>query len=168
MSIQDLFEQVGNYPLIIIGFFALPPLLAWLMAQFTIPKEGPLTAWDYGYSVLIYLVGVPGTVAVVLIAYSLFMVRQNLLEVDFLIYFLPVISMVATFLLIARSSDLDRLPGFERLSGLMMLIGLSFLVVLIIFKLRILVGFFASLESLVAIGIVLFILFKVTARKLFR
>lgn len=167
MSIQDLFEQIGNYPLIIIGFFALPPVLAWAMAQFSVPTEGPLTLWDYGYSVLIYLVGIPGTVSVVLIGYALFMTRQNLLDVDFLIYFLPVVSMVATFLLIGRSSDLDRLPGFERLSGLMMLIGLSFLVVLIIFKLRILVGFFASMESLVGIGIVLFILFKVTAKKLF-
>lgn len=142
-------------------------MLAWLMTRFSVPQEGPLSAWDYGYSVLIYLVGIPGTISVVLIGYSLFMVRQNLLEVDFLVYFMPVISMVVTFLLIGRSSDFDRLPGFERLSGLMMLIGLTFLVVLIIFKLRILVGFFASMESLVAIGIVLFILFKVAAKKLF-
>ena len=167
MSIQDLFEQVGNYPWYIMGFFALPPLLAWIMAQFDITSEGPLTAWDYGYSVLIYLVGIPGTISVVLIGYSLFMVRQNLLEVDFLIYFLPVISMVATFLLIGRYSDLDRLPGFGRLSGLMMLIGLTFLVLLVVFKMRILVGFFASIESLVVIGIVIFILFKVAAKKLF-
>ena len=167
MSIQDLLEQVGNYPLFIVAFFALPPALAWLMAQFRVPATGPLTPWDYGYSVLIYLVGIPGTISVVLIGYSLFMVRQNLLEVDFLTYFLPVISMVVTFLLIGRSSDFDRLPGFERLSGLMLLIGLTFLVVLIIFKLRILVGFFASMESLVVMGIVLFILFKVAAKRLF-
>lgn len=167
MSIQFLLDQIGNYPLLIIGFFSLPPMLAWLMTRFSVPQEGPLSAWDYGYSVLIYLVGIPGTISVVLIGYSLFMVRQNLLEVDFLVYFMPVISMVVTFLLIGRSSDFDRLPGFERLSGLMMLIGLTFLVVLIIFKLRILVGFFASMESLVAIGIVLFILFKVAAKKLF-
>jgi len=167
VSIQDLLEQIGKYPLFIIGFFALPPMLAWLLAQFGTHKEGPLTAWDYGYSVLIYLVGIPGTISAVLIGYSLFMVRQNLLEVDFLLYFLPVISMLVTFLLISRSSDFDRLPGFERLSGLMLLIGLTFLVVLIIFKLRILVGFFASMESLVAIGIVIFILFKIAAKKLF-
>lgn len=167
MSIQDLIELVGNYPVVLVGSFAVPPLLAWLMAQFSTTDGGPLTPWDYCYSVLIYLVGVPGTISMVLIAYSLFMVRQNLLEVNFLIYFLPVISMVVTFLLIGRNSDFDRLPGFERLSGLMMLIGLTFLVLLIIFKLRILVGFFASMESLVAIGIVLFVLFRVAAKKIF-
>ena len=166
-SVQDLLDQLGKYPWFVIGFFVLPPALAWLMAQFNVPRQGPLTVLDYGYSVLIYLVGIPGTVSAVLIAYALFMVRQNLLDVNFLIYFLPVISMVATFLLIGRNSDLDRLPGFERLSGLMMLIGLSFLVVLIIFKMRILVGFFASMQGLIGIGIFFFILFKLAARKLF-
>ncbi len=167
MSIQDLFELVGNYPLFIMGFFVLPPLLAWLMARFDVSGEGPLTAWDYAYSVLIYLVGIPGTISMVLIGYSLFMVRQNLLEVDFLIYFLPVISMGLTFFMVGRDTDLDRLPGFGRLSGLMMLIGLTFLVLLIVFKMRILIGFFASIESLVVLGIVLFILLKFAAKKLF-
>ena len=69
--------------------------------------------------------------------------------------------------MVGRDTDLDRLPGFERLSGLMMLIGLTFLVLLIVFKMRILIGFFASIESLVVLGIVLFILFKFAAKKLF-
>ncbi len=167
MSIQDLFELVGSYPLFIMGFFVLPPFLAWLMARFDVSGEGPLTTWDYAYSVLIYLVGIPGTISMVLIGYSLFMVQQNLLEVDFLIYFLPVISMGLTFFMVGRDTDLDRLPGFERLSGLMMLIGLTFLVLLIVFKMRILIGFFASIESLVVLRIVLFILFKFAAKKLF-
>ena len=41
MSIQDLFELVGNYPLFIMGFFVLPPFLAWLMARFDVSGEGP-------------------------------------------------------------------------------------------------------------------------------
>jgi len=167
MTAQELLDLLGNYPLIILGYFLFPPLLAAGLGVIQAPTEGPRTALDYIYSGLVYLAGIPGTISTVLIAYSLFIVRTNLLEVDFLIYFLPVISMGATFYLIGRRTDFDRLPGFERLSGLMMLIGLTFLIVLIIFKLRIFVGFFASIESLLLLGLILFVLFKVAAKKLF-
>lgn len=168
MSIQGLLDVAGGYPLVLFGFFCVLPLLAWGMGRLPVETEGPLVWSDYGFSILIYLAGMPGTISAVLIAYSLFIVRQNLLQVDFLIYFLPLLSMVLTFYVIGRKVDFDRLPGFERLSGLMMLIGVSFLIVLIIFKLRILVGFFASIESFVALGIVLFVVFKVSAKKLFK
>jgi hypothetical protein len=167
MSAQELFDSIGNYPLIILGYFLFPPLLAAGLGVIQQPAAGPRTPLDYIYSGLVYLAGIPGTISTVLIAYSLFIVRTNLLEVNFLIYFLPVISMGLTFYLIGRKTDFDRLPGFERLSGLMMLIGLTFLIVLIIFKLRIFVGFFASIESLLLLGLILFILFKVAAKKLF-
>lgn len=167
MSAQELFDLISQYPLTILGYFLLPPLLAALLGLLQQTTEGPRTALDYIYSAFIYLAGIPGTISAVLIAYALFIVRTNLLEVDFLIYFLPVISMGATFYLIGRNTDFDRLPGFERLSGLMMLIGLTFLVVLIIFKLRIFIGFFASIESFLLLGLFLFILFKVAAKKFF-
>ncbi|MDK1024234.1 MAG: hypothetical protein QGD92_08390 [Gammaproteobacteria bacterium] len=167
MSAQELFDLISQYPLIILGYFLLTPLFAALLGLLQQTTEGPRTALDYTYSALIYLAGIPGTISAVLIAYALFIVRTNLLEVDFLIYFLPVICMGATFYLIGRKTDFDRLPGFERLSGLMMLIGLTFLVVLIIFKLRIFIGFFASIESLLLLGLFLFILFKVAAKKFF-
>ena len=167
MSAQELFDLLSQYPLFMLGYFLLPPLLAAALGVLQEVTEGPRSALDYVYSALIYLAGIPGTISTVLIAYALFIVRTNLLEVDFLIYFLPVISMGLTFYLIGRKTDFDRLPGFERLSGLMMLIGLTFLIVLVIFKLRIFIGFFASIESLLLLGLILFILFKVAAKKLF-
>ena len=117
---------------------------------------------------MIYLVCIPGVISAVLIGYSLFFVRQNLLEVNFLIYFVPIISMALSFFLIGRRVSFNRLPGFGRLSGLMMMIGLSFLVVLALFKLRLIIGFFGSLESLVVIGIVVFLMFKYASSKLFK
>lgn len=168
MTIQELIDLLGAYSEWILGIFAVPPAAAWVLGLLPVRRTGPLTFWDYAYSVIIYLVGIPGMISAVLIAYSLFIIRQSLLQVDFLVYFLPVASMAATFYLIKRVVDLDRLPGFDRLSGLMLLIGLTFLVVFVLFKLRILVGFFASLEVLVGLGLVLFVLFKVAVGKLFR
>jgi hypothetical protein len=167
MSAQELFDLLSQYPLFVLGYFLLLPLVAAGLGVLQPRHEEPPTLLDYVYSMLVYMAGVPGSVSTVLIAYSLFIVRTNLLEVDFLIYFLPVISMGMTFYLIGRKTEFDRLPGFERLSGLMMLIGLTFLVILIIFKLRIFVGFFASVESFLLLGLILFVLFKVAAKKLF-
>ncbi len=168
MTIQDLIDQLGHQGPFIALYFALPPLLVWSLGFVAYDREGRIMFFDYAYSVLIYLVCIPGVISAVLIGYSLFLVRQNLLEVNFLIYFVPVISMGLSFFLIGRRVSFDRLPGFGRLSGLMMMIGLSFLVVLALFKLRLIIGFFASLESLMAIGIAVFLMFKYASAKLFK
>ncbi|HJL60314.1 MAG TPA: hypothetical protein QF517_00040 [Pseudomonadales bacterium] len=168
MTIQDLIDQLGNYGFYIAFYFVLPPLFGWSLGFVTYNREGRIMFFDYVYSVLIYLVCIPGVISAVLIGYSLFFVRQNLLEVNFLIYFVPIISMALSFFLIGRRVSFNRLPGFGRLSGLMMMIGLSFLVVLALFKLRLIIGFFGSLESLVVIGIVVFLMFKYASSKLFK
>ena len=168
MSLQDLIDLVGNYGLLIAIYFVVPPLSGWLMGYLSYDRNGEIQIWDYVYSVLVYLVGIPGVISSVLIGYSLFFVRQNLLEVNFLIYFLPVISMALSFFMIGRRISFERLPGFDRLAGLMILIGLSFLVVLALFKLRLIIGFFASMETLAVIGIAVFILFQYASAKLFK
>ena len=168
MTIQDAIDLIGNYTLAISLYFALPPMLGWLMGYLPYDRQGEGVTWDYVYSILIYLVGIPGVISAMLIGYSLFFVRQNLLEVNFLIYFLPLISMGLSFYLIGRRISFDRLPGFDRLTGLMILIGLSFLVVLALFKLRLIIGFFASMETLAVIGIAVFVLFQYGSSKLFK
>jgi hypothetical protein len=75
--------------------------------------------------------------------------------------------MIATFTIIGRAVSFDRLPGFGRLWGLMLLIGLTFVVLLLLYKTRILVGFFSSFEALLVLGIVLFGLFDYARRKAF-
>ena len=50
----------------------------------------------------------------------------------------------------------------------MIMIGLSFLVVLALFKLRLIIGFFASIESLAVIGIAVFVVFRYASAKLFK
>ena len=168
MTIQNLIDQLGHYSLFVTLYFVIAPLLVWSLGFVPYDREGRIIFFDYAYSALIYLVCIPGVISAVLIGYSLFLVRQNLLEVDFLIYFVPVISMSLSFFLIGRRVSFDRLPGFGRLSGLMMMIGLSFLIVLALFKLRIIIGFFGSLESLVVIGIIVFAMFHYASAKLFK
>ena len=167
MSVQDLLDNLAAYPIWIMGFMLLPPLLSWILVDYA-DNTRPRYWLDYVLSVLVYIVGVPGVVSAVLVGYGLFFIRQNLLEVNALLYFLPIVSMAATFALIGRKVDFDRLPGFQRLSGLMMLIALTFVVVLLVFKLRIFVGFFASAEALLGLGLILFLAFQFAAARLFK
>lgn len=168
MTIQDGINFIGNYSAFIALYFVIPPLLGWAVGAVPYDREGRVVIWDYVYSALVYLVGIPGMISTVLIGYSLFFVRQNLLEINFLIYFLPIVSMGFSYYVIGRKVSFDRLPGFDRLVGLMILIGLSFLIVLMLFKLRLIIGFFASIETLAVIGIAVFLIFQYASAKLFK
>ncbi len=65
--------------------------------------------------------------------------------------------MVFTLALINKAADFSKLPGFERLSGMIALLAVSFIIILILYKTRIFIGFFGSFEMLLVLGIVIYI-----------
>jgi len=165
-SVEDAIRNIGNYPLYVTAFLCLPAILALIMGFFYEPGFVVRPA-DYFYSVLVYMVCIPGIVACVLIAYTLFFTRGNLLQVNVLVYFMPVIAMIVTLALIKRKTPFKRLPGFDHLAGLMIVIGITFVVLLLIYKTRIFIGFFSSVFSLLLFGVFLFVLLKIGWKKLF-
>ena len=110
----------------------------------------------------------PGLFAAVVTAYTLFFTSANLLEVNALVYLLPVVSMVVTLILLGKNVDLDAVPGFHRLSGLMTLIGVSFAIALAVSKTRVWLFFGGSIFLLFAIAAVAFVFMRWGARALFR
>ena len=50
---------------------------------------------------------IPGIMSAVLIAYTLFLTRTNLLQVNLLVYFLPLLGMGLTYYLIGRNVSFD-------------------------------------------------------------
>ena len=168
MTIEQLLAAIGAHPWLVLGYLALPPLASWLLGMVKYPRSGTKHLWDYVYSVLIYLATIPGVFSATLLGYSLFFIRQNLLNVNLLLYVGPVISMITTLVLCQRKVAMSRLPGFDRLSGLVLILALTFVVLLVLYKTRIIVGFFGSLESLIVLGIVMFLAFEYAAKKLFK
>ncbi|MCP3926767.1 MAG: hypothetical protein GY714_29760 [Desulfobacterales bacterium] len=162
MSINDFLRLLGKYKYFISIYFAALPLLAFIIGF--IDKRQRVI--DYIYSILIYLSAIPGMISATLIFYTMFIVKRNLLNVNLFIYFLPVISMALVFYIISRKVKFDDLPGFNRLSGLMLMIGLASIVTLFLYRLRFFIGFFASIETLLIAGVVIFILFKVSFAKI--
>ena len=91
-----------------------------------------------------------------------------MLALDLLVYVLPILSMIATLLVVHKAVDFRDIPGFNRLSGLMLMIGASFLIAFILDRFRIIVLFRGSLLSLLAIAGGAFVLLKIGGRMLFR
>ena len=168
MTTRDLIHWAGQHPVLLLLVFVLPPVLAWLVGQLHGKGQGRLPPWKYIYSVLVYLVCVPGMFAGVITAYTLFFSNENLLDANLLVYFLPIVSMIVTLVLIRKNVSFDDVPGFDRLSGLVVMVGCSFVMALAIQKTRIFLFFGGSIEKLFLLAAGLFALLKWGSYMLFR
>ncbi|MHB8834284.1 MAG: hypothetical protein ACYC9Y_01005 [Candidatus Methylomirabilia bacterium] len=168
MTIRDLIDLAGQHPLVLVVAFLAPPLAAWLLGLMHPRGQGGAAPWKYFSAVLVYLACVPGMFAGVITAYMLFFSRENLLDANLLVSFLPILSMVATLVFIRKNVTFDQVPGFDRLSGLMVMVGCSFAIALAIQKTNIWVFFGGSLEKLFILAAGVFALLKWGTYMLFR
>jgi len=121
MTLKEFFELLGENPAYLFAYFALIPLTAFI-AGFMGKGEGHLSPWKFLYSTLIYLVCIPGILAVTLNVYLFLFEKQSVFTSNIYTQIIPIISMVATLLLIRNNVSLDTIPGFGKLSGLTMMI----------------------------------------------
>ena len=160
MSTREFIEMAGQHWIVLLAMFLAPPMAAWLCGVAHGRGCGGNTPWKYCYSVLVYLTSVPGTFAAVITGYTLFFTRENLMDVNPLVYFLPLASMVVTLALIHKNVSFDLVPGFDRLEGLMVMIACSFALALAIQKTNIWIVFGGSIERLFLLAAAIFALLK--------
>lgn len=168
MTTREFLLLIGQHPLMLVLVLGAVPVLAWVCGMLHGRGNGGNAPWKYLYSVLVYAACVPGIFAAVLLAYTLFFIHENLLDVNLLVYVGPIVSMALTLLCIQRNVNFDNVPGFDRLAGLMVLIGVSFASVLAIDRTHIFIGFFASIYHLFILAAFIFALLKWGAYTLFR
>lgn len=168
MTTRDLIQLAGEHPLGLMTAFLAPPLAAWLLGLMHPRGQGALAPWKYFSSTLVYLACVPGMFAAVLTGYALFVTRENLLDANLVVYFLPILSMAATLVLIRRDVPFDRVPGFDRLWGLMVMVGSSFAIALAVQRTNIWLFFGGSIEKLFVLAAGVFALLKWGAAMLTR
>ena len=168
MTVNDFIDAASAQQTFIISLMVTIPVLSFgvgLLHDRHQIEDHPLR---YLYAGLIYLAAVPGMFALVLTGYTLLFLEANLLEVSLVIYFVPIVSMGATFLAMSRAVDFSDIPGFDRLWGLMVMIGLSFAVVLFVSRTRVWLFFGGSILTLVAMATVVFALIRWGAYMAFR
>lgn len=168
MTIRELVALLGEYPLFVAAMLVLPPAATVACGLLHGRDGGRSAPWKYIYAVIVYAVCVPGLFAAVLTGYLLFFTRDNLLDVSLVLYFGPIVCMVATLGLMRRNVAFEDVPGFGRLSGLMAMIALSFAVALAIDKTRIWILFGGSIWFLLLLALVIFAIFKWASYMVFR
>jgi hypothetical protein len=168
MTTREFIDLAGQHWIVPTAVFVALPMITWLCGRIHSHGQGGAAPWKYCYSVLVYLACVPGLFASVLTAYTLFLSRENLLDVNPLVYFLPVVSMVVTLVLMRKNVDFKEVPGFDRLSGLMVMIGCSFAIALVIQKTNLFLFFGGSIEKLLLLAAGVFALLKWGTYALFR
>ena len=168
MTLGELIRWTGQYPAALGGGLGVPPALALLVGLAHARGNGGRAPWKYLYSFLVYAACVPGTCAAVLTAYAIFFRNDNLLDVNLLVYIVPIVSMTVTLILIRKNVRFDEVPGFDRLSGLIVMIAVSFGIVLAIHKTRIVFAFFGSIQWVITFGVFVFLLLKWATHRAFR
>ncbi|MGK0389942.1 MAG: hypothetical protein ACI94Y_002687 [Maribacter sp.] len=164
MTLQDIFDSIADNPTFIIIYFIAIPLLTALFAWIGY-GEANRSPWKYIYSTLIYLSSVPGIFAITVSVFTFLFVRTSFLNVNVLVYFLPVISMVATFMILKRVVNLDDIPGFGKLSGLLMTIFAIILVMFILDRTRIIAFVMIPVQYLILIMVLLFFMFRIGMKR---
>ena len=133
MTLQEFFDHLAANPIWILAFFILVPFTA-LLAGYMGKGEGHLSPWKYLYSTLIYLVCIPGVFAITLSVYVFLFERRSIFQTHIYTQILPILSMIATLLLIRRNVSLDQVPGFDRITGFIAVVAAVFAVLWVLDK----------------------------------
>ena len=166
MTLQQLFDWIGQNPTLVIIFFIGLPILSFAMTWVT-AEHSYKAPWKFLYSALIYAVCIPGIFATMLVAYTLFFENKSLLDVNLFVYFLPIVSMFATLLILSRKLQLEYIPGFDKISGLVFMIVAASMVIFLLSRMRIWTVFVGSIWHLFGLFAVLLIIFRVGFKRLF-
>ncbi|WP_299434326.1 hypothetical protein [uncultured Aquimarina sp.] len=131
MTVQDFINWFGNNPNLVLGYFAVIIAFSLIGLLYVKPVnfKPPI---NYFYGILIYAVTIPGLLALILLLYSFFFLKTNLLQLDLVTYFVPLISMIIALVIINKTIPMSRIPGFGKLSGLFIMIMITFIITYIL------------------------------------
>lgn len=167
MTLEQLFEQISANPSYVILYFSIIPFTA-LLAGLLGKGEGHLNPWKYLYSVLIYLVTIPGVFAVTLNVYQFLFDRTSIRQMEVFTQILPIVSMLATLFIIGRNVDMKYIPGFRRLSALFMMLTAVFVIMWIFDKTRIMALTYVRFEYVLLLFIGLLVVIRYSWYKAFK
>ncbi len=166
MTLKDFFEHCAANPTYLLAYFILIPFTA-LLAGWLGKDEGQEKPWQYLYSALIYLVAIPGVFAVALTIYTLIIEKRPILNMDVYSQILPVISMIATLLIISRNAEIKYIPGFDKISGLVISLSAAMGIIWFMDKVHIFAITIMPFSSLIIMFIVILIAIRIGWVKMF-
>jgi len=148
MTIQQLIDLLGSHPKLILSYFVIIVIISLIGLLFITPNNYSKSI-GYIYSVLIYAVAIPGLLSIILLLYNFFFLKANMLSLDLSIYFVPLIAMILTLVIINRTVHTSQIPGFDKLSGLFFLIMITFIITYILQRMFFGVFFIGKIQYLI-------------------
>ncbi len=167
MTLQEIFDSIAQEPTYAIIFLLSIPLITGLFAWIA-DGEHDKSPWKYIFSVLVYLAAIPGIFALTLCIYNFLFLRASFLQVNILVYFLPIVTMFITIYILHRVVHLENIPGFGKLSGLITMIAVIITAMFILDRTHIIAFVSIPVQYLVLIMILLFIMFRFGMKRVFK
>ena len=164
MTIQEVINWFTQNPYSILGYFIV--LLVVTVLAVSIVNQTNFKNLKYIMSALVYGVTVPGILAVLLVLYNLLFLRANLLNLSVIAYFVPIVAMIATIVILNRKVTMKDIPGFDKLAALMVIIGICFIILFVLQKSIFGVFFIGGFTQLLVVFVVLLIVIKLSWAKL--
>lgn len=158
MTLEHLIEYFTKDSMAVLLFFMILPILVVILNG-AAAGQGNSTPYDKMYSIIVYVVSVPGILSITVWMYSMFFEHKSLWKLDPFVYYLPVASMAACLILIKKNARFKDLPWFGEFYELMILIFVTFMSILMIMELDIL--HFKAIWQVALVFIFLFGLLKV-------
>jgi hypothetical protein len=158
MTLQELLARIEGNPVPVLAYFTASPVVAWLAGHLH-PKgsvyDSPVR---YVYTIVIYMVCLPGLLAAVALGDSL--ARGQLMDVGVLSQILPLLAMLITFGIVRHQANPEHIPGFSRITGFMLLLVLTAAGIFLLMKTHIWIFFGGGMGTLLVSMAVLFLLLK--------
>ena len=101
MTVQDIINLLSNKSSTIINYYVVLLLISLLGLLFVKAKEfkAPIS---YLYTILVYVAVIPGLLSIILVVYNFFFLGQNLITLQIVTYYLPIIAMLVLLLIIKK------------------------------------------------------------------
>lgn len=166
MTLRELFDYLSANPLMVAAYFLLllvTAILAGIMGK----GEGHLSPWKYLYSMIVYMVCVPGIFATALAVY-LFLFEQggSIYNINLLTQVLPIAAMLVTLNVIRRNVEFGYIPGFGRLTDLIMTIFTVFLLMYFLNRLHLVAWVYVPVQWLILIVVGLLLMVRFGLKRL--
>ena len=166
MTLQELFLTVGENQNYAIVFFVSIPIIAFFIGLIGGTKDH-LAPYKYIYSILIYLVSIPGIFAVALSIYKFLFQRGDIMQTDLLLQVLPIVSLIITVSIMRNNIKLGFIPGFDKISGLWLMLFATMFFMWLLEKIHIVVFSYLPFQYLLGIFGVLFLIIYLGWKRFF-
>ncbi len=123
MTLRDVFMAVSGQPLLLFMLLSVVPTGAFLINLWSGETADEIWKWRYVYAGLVYLACIPGIFAVTLNVYLFLFERQSIWDMNLAVQVLPILTMVASLMLIRRKLPFKYIPGFDKLSSFLTMIA---------------------------------------------